>query len=555
MGNNRSGKNNSFIMQAGILAAAGIIVRIIGILYRSPLAAVIGDEGNGYYGYAYNIYTNILLVSSYSIPSAISKVMASKLAYREYRNAQRMFRCALIYVIVIGGAASLFAYFAAPVLVVGNAVGVLRIFAPTIFLSGLLGVLRGYFQAHKSMVQTSISQILEQILNAAVSIGAAYLFVRTAGVKAAAAGLGSAETATSKAVAGASGSALGTGCGVVIALLFMLWVYMINRHHVRRQLRLDKTEVTETDSQIFKEIFFIVTPFILSTFIYNCSTAVNQTVYTNVMLGVKKMKQEDAATLYGIFSGKAIVLRNIPVALASAMSAAIIPNVASAWVVKDKADARGKVTKAIKATMIVAIPCMTGLTVLARPVVTLLFPQKSSIQMASELLMVLAPTVIFYCVSTITNGVLQSIGHVNKPVIHAAVALGIQFAVLELLLRFTDMNLFALVIADLVYSLLMCIMNGAAVRKNMGYHQEIMNTYVKPLLCSLVMGGSAYVVYTNLYRLIHSNAVSLLAAIIIAMFVYFYVVLVTGVLTENEMKGLPKGASLLRLAKKLKFIR
>ena len=555
MGNNRSGKNNSFIMQAGILAAAGIIVRIIGILYRSPLAAVIGDEGNGYYGYAYNIYTNILLVSSYSIPSAISKVMASKLAYREYRNAQRMFRCALIYVIVIGGAASLFAYFAAPVLVVGNAVGVLRIFAPTIFLSGLLGVLRGYFQAHKSMVQTSISQILEQILNAAVSIGAAYLFVRTAGVKAAAAGLGSAETATSKAVAGASGSALGTGCGVVIALLFMLWVYMINRHHVRRQLRLDKTEVTETDSQIFKEIFFIVTPFILSTFIYNCSTAVNQTVYTNVMLGVKKMKQEDAATLYGIFSGKAIVLRNIPVALASAMSAAIIPNVASAWVVKDKADARGKVTKAIKATMIVAIPCMTGLTVLARPVVTLLFPQKSSIQMASELLMVLAPTVIFYCVSTITNGVLQSIGHVNKPVIHAAVALGIQFAVLELLLRFTDMNLFALVIADLVYSLLMCIMNGAAVRKYMGYHQEIMNTYVKPLLCSLVMGGSAYVVYTNLYRLIHSNAVSLLAAIIIAMFVYFYVVLVTGVLTENEMKGLPKGASLLRLAKKLKFIR
>ena len=73
-------KTSGFIMQAGILAAAGILVRLIGILYRSPLVAIIGDEGNGYYNTAYNIYTIILLVSSYSIPSAISKVIAEKLA-------------------------------------------------------------------------------------------------------------------------------------------------------------------------------------------------------------------------------------------------------------------------------------------------------------------------------------------------------------------------------------------------------------------------------------------------------------------------------------------
>ena len=93
MGNNK--KSNSFVMQAGILAAAGIICKVIGILYRSPLAAVIGDEGNGYYSSAYEIYTIILLVSSYSIPSAISKVIAQRLALREYRNAQKIFRCAI----------------------------------------------------------------------------------------------------------------------------------------------------------------------------------------------------------------------------------------------------------------------------------------------------------------------------------------------------------------------------------------------------------------------------------------------------------------------------
>ena len=113
-------KQGSFIMQAGILAAAGIICKIIGILYRSPLAHVIGDEGNGYYSSAYEIYTIILLVSSYSIPSAISKVIAHRLALGQYRNARKIFHCALMYVVVVGGAASILTLVFADVLVGGE---------------------------------------------------------------------------------------------------------------------------------------------------------------------------------------------------------------------------------------------------------------------------------------------------------------------------------------------------------------------------------------------------------------------------------------------------
>ena len=169
----KTGKKDGFILQAGILAAAGIICRIIGLLYRSPLTAIIGDRGNGYYSSAFNIYTIILLVSSYSIPSAISKVIAQKLSDKEYRNAHRVFICALWYVLAVGGAAGLFLFFGANLLLEGPAATVLKVFAPTIFLYGILGVLRGYFQAHRTMAQTSVSQILEQIMNALISIGAA----------------------------------------------------------------------------------------------------------------------------------------------------------------------------------------------------------------------------------------------------------------------------------------------------------------------------------------------------------------------------------------------
>ena len=214
-------------MQAGILAAAGIICKVIGILYRSPLAAVIGDEGNGYYSSAYEIYTIILLVSSYSIPSAISKVIAQRLALREYRNAQKIFRCAIGYVVVVGGLASLFTFFGAGILVGGNSVPVLRIFAPTIFFSGLLGVLRGYFQAHGTMVPTSFSQIVEQILNAVVSILAAFLLIKAVAGK----------DTTTQAVFGASGSAIGTGAGVLIALLFMFGIFLLNREYINQKTK------------------------------------------------------------------------------------------------------------------------------------------------------------------------------------------------------------------------------------------------------------------------------------------------------------------------------
>ena len=228
----KSSKKEGLVVQAGILAAAGIISRIIGMLYGAPLTAIIGDEGNGYYASAYNLYTIVLLVSSYSIPSAISKVMAQRLAIKEYKNAQRIFSCALIYVAIVGGIGSLLLFFLAPFFVKSSSVMVVRVFAPTVFVYGFLGVLRGYFQAHRSMAQTSISQIMEQILNAVVSLGAAHYLMQMVADK----------DTTTQAIYGAIGSALGTGSGVLIALLFMLWIYYINRGTINKRQQKDKHE-------------------------------------------------------------------------------------------------------------------------------------------------------------------------------------------------------------------------------------------------------------------------------------------------------------------------
>ena len=520
-------KNDGFIMQAGILAITGILVRVIGILYRAPLTGIIGDEGNGYYTSAYNIYTIILLISSYSIPSAISKVIAQRLALREYRNAHKIFRCSILYVFIVGGVASLVAFFAAPWLVETNSTIVLRVFAPTIFLSGFLGVLRGYFQAHRTMLQTSFSQIIEQILNAVVSLGAAYLLIKTVSEK----------DETTQAIYGAMGSAMGTGSGVLIALLFMWLVYKLNQKFILRRADRDRNHMELSYSQIFSIIFSMVTPFILSTFIYNFSTSLNQTVYTKIMKYVLGITEKEIATNYGVFGGKAVVIANIPIAIASAMSSAMIPSISGSYAQGDLKKARHQVAAAIKTTMLISIPCAAGLFALA-----------------SSLLRAISVTVVFYALSTLTNAVLQGIGKVNVPVINAALALVVQTVVLVPLLLFTKLSLYALAIAMITYSLLMCVLNNIAVRKSLHYKQEWLRTFVVPGLASLIMGVLAYLIYQGIYMLLKINVVALCVAILVAVFVYFALVIWAGGLTKDEILNMPKGATLVRILQKIKLL-
>lgn len=545
MGSSTNKKTNSFVLQAGILAAAGMIVKVIGLIYRSPLLSIIGLEGNNYYSAAINIYTIILLISSYSIPSAISKVIAQRLAFKEYRNAQKVFHCALLYVLIVGGIAAVFTYVAAPFLVSKNpnATAALRVLAPTIFFSGFLGVLRGYFQAHSSMVHTSISQILEQIMNAVVSILAAYLLIRMV----------SSQDTTTQAVYGSAGSAIGTGAGVLTGLLFMFGMYMLNRNYIHKRMTRDYSRHEESYGEIFKVIFTIVTPFILSTFIYNCSTVVNMYIYYYVM----DYKQVDTVLYgnqYGIFSTQAVAVVNIPIAIASAMSSATIPSVSTTYARKEYARTREQVTKAIQMTMLVSIPAMVGMAVLARPIMRFIFPQKDSLDMASGLLATLSVTVVLYGLSTLTNAVLQGIGRVNTPVIHAVIALVIQVAELMAILMFTDLDTYALACANIIYSLVMCLLNQWSVHKHLKYKLDYVKIFLKPGAAALVMGIVAFGVYHGLYLLIPVSRLVLLIAIGIAVCVYFAVLLLIGGVSESELKAFPKGMMLVHYAKKFHLL-
>ncbi len=550
----KGNRKNEFIVQAGILAAAGIISRIIGLLYRGPLHNVIGSLGMGYYTSAYNYYSIILLISSYSIPSAISKVMAQKLAVREYRYAHKIFKCALIYVLAVGGAASLFLYFGAGLLVGEKVVPVLRTFAPTVFIYGILGVLRGYFQAHKSMVQTSVSQILEQIANAVVTVGAAYLLIRShlGSLDVPAQEAGQIERATY----GAIGSAMGTGAGVLVALVFMAGVYGLNYRTIQKRISRDKMKEVDSYGQIMKIITMVVTPFILSTAVCNLSGVINNSVYLKLLPSMREVDEVAINARWGIFNGQALTISNIPSAFSTAMAAAMIPTVAQLLAANDLAGAREKIGMSIKTTMIISIPCAVGLFALARPVVGLLFKNtRQDEDLATVLLMALALSVVFYALSALNNQILQGLGRVNIPIINAGIALVVQTVTAIVLLFFTDLDLYGIAIANTLYSFLMCVLNQRAVRRAVGYRQEIIGTFLIPGFAALLMGAFAWASYESLLMLTSSPRISVVIAIVLAAVVYFALLLLFRGITEEELLGFPKGRLLVKLAKKCRLMK
>lgn len=546
-------KSNNFIAQAGILAAAGIISRIIGLLYRSPLSAVIGDLGLGYYQQAYTYYTIVLLISSYSIPSAISKVISQKLGVGEYRNAHRMFLGSVCYVLVVGGIASLFLFFGAGLFVEATAIPVLRCLAPTIFVYGMLGVLRGYFQAHKSMVQTSVSQILEQIINAVVSVGAAWLLIKLY--------MGNLEVPedtalqVQRAVKGAMGSALGTGAGVLFALIFMSWIYFLNRSFILRRVREDQHENIDSYRYIIFTITAIVTPFILSTAIYNLSSAVNTKLYLDFYTAIKEVDLVELTARWGVFSGKALTISNIPIAFASAMASAMIPSISQLIAAGKTEETKDKIGLAVKTTMLISIPCGVGLFVLAKPVTLLLFPDTvKRLDLASGMVMALALSIVFFALSTLNSSILQGLGKVKTPMFNAAIALAIQTVMAALLLWLTPLDLYSIVIANTTYAGAMAFLNQWSVRRTIGYTQELRRTFILPFLASVIMGVAAYFVYHLGLLITASPRISVLPAVVVAVPVYFLALIFTGGINETELRAIPKGYLIVRIVKKMKIM-
>lgn len=558
-------RRNNFLIQGSILAAASILVRIIGLIYRIPMVRIIGNEGNGYYSNAFEIYNIALILSSYSIPLAVSKLVAARGVKREHRNSYRVFLCAMAFAATVGLLATLIVFFGAGFLATAifkspNTTLPLRVLAPTIFVFSIMGVLRGFYQGKNTMIPTAISQVLEQIVNAAVSITAAWFLVKYNSV---------AENVASY---GAAGGTLGTFTGACIGLLFLLFVFVIYKPVLKKQMRHDISGVKESYGDIFKLLIMTIAPIILSQTVYQISGLIDGSLFGHIMstkviagfdLPVLMHENEGVMagqlyseayrnTLTGIYSGKYRLLTNVPVSIATSIGAAIVTTMAADMARGMMNSIHNKLHAAVKFNMIIAIPSAVGMGVLASPILYLLFDD--SFALSANIMMLGSVSIVFYSLSTVTTAVLQGINRLRVPVINSAISLGIHVVLVFCLLYFTPMSTYALVIGNVTFPMVVCILNWIAIAKYLNYQQEIVKTFLIPTVSAGLMGVITYFVYQGMIYLSGYVLISTIVSILIAVIAYFALLILMKGVDEQELAFLPRSGGIIRLLKKLHML-
>lgn len=543
-------KKSNYIVQGGILAAASILVRIIGMVYRIPVTRILGPVGNSYYSAAYEVYSMVLLISSFSLPLAVSKLVSARMAAGQAKAAYKIFKCTLLFALVSGGIGALLIFFGAgffsDVLVnTPESKLALQVLAPTILVVAIMGCLRGYFQGLGTMVPTAVSQIVEQVVNAAVSIGAAWVLFHYGQKLDTLLG-----TETAAYAYGAAGSTLGTGLGALSGLILLVLLILAYRRFMRRKMASDRSRSEESTAGIYYMLFLTIMPVILSTAVYNLSGIIDQGIFKHLMV-FKNYESMKIDELWGIYSGEYKLLTNVPIAVASAMASSTIPVLTRARVAKDRKEMRKKTENAIRFVMVICIPCAVGLSVLAEPILQLLFGAKDHLQLSALLLQTGSVSVVLYGMSTLTNGILQGMDKMRLPVIHAAISLALHVVLLIFMVMVPNMNIHAVVWANIFFAFLMCVLNSRSIAKYMRYRQEVMRTFLIPAAASAIMGVAAFAVHKGIMVVLKSNAVATLAACVAAVIVYAVALLLLKGLSEEELLSFPKGRMLISIAKKL----
>ena len=546
--------SKNYLVQGSILAVASIIAKIIGMIYRFPLTNTLGNEGNSYYSTANEVYNIVLMISSFSLPLAVSKLVSERIHKGEFKNAHRVFLCAMRFALIAGGALALLTYVFAGVITkyvlsIELAVYALRVLAPAIFVFAIVGVFRGFFQGYSNMTPTAVSQVIEQIVNAIFTVVCANIMYSY--------GVSLAQENGNELLGpawGAAGGTFGTVVSITVAMLFMMFVYTVQKSTLKRQMRRDVTTHLESERAIYRTMILTIIPIVLSTLIYNISNVADQGVFNKVLLS-QGYTEKQYTSIWGIYSGQFRVLMNVPLSLASCLAPSVVPSLTAAMARGDRGDARRKIRTSVRFTMIITIPCAVGMAALAKPILTMLYPSlETGRPLAVGIMQAGALLIILYAFSTLTTGILQGLGKLQTPLINNAAALVIHFILLYVMLTAGNLNIYAVVWSNICFALIVSVLNAIAIARFLHYRQEWKRTFLIPVIVSIIMGAAAYLVY-QLFHLVFGNTISVLFAILAGVATYGIGLISFKGITVEEIAALPKGHLIVRLLRKTGLVR
>ncbi|MBE6037568.1 MAG: polysaccharide biosynthesis protein [Clostridiales bacterium] len=530
----------TFFGGAVVLGAAGLLIKLLGACFRLPLANIIGDTGMAYYQAAYPVYVLLLTLSTAGIPVAISRMVAERTALHHTKEAHRVFKASILLLCMIGLASAAVLFFGAAAIAeyvkMPQAELALKAIAPALLVVPIMAAFRGYFQGMQNMKPTAVSQVIEQVFRVGAGLLLAGLLL-TYGVEFAAAG-----------------ASFGATAGGIGGLTAVLLIYLRQKKQIAQGLAQDVPCQRESYRKILGQILLIAVPITIGSAIMPIMNSIDLAIVTRRLV-FAGYTVESAHALYGQLTGMAGPLINFPQVLTQAVAMSLVPTVAAAYKTKDMDFLRHNVQLGYRTAMILGLPCAVGMMTLAEPIMRLLYPsQEASAISAAPCLFILAIGVVFLATVQMLTGVLQGVGKQLIPVRNLCIG-----AVAKVILTYTltavpAINVRGAAIGTVAAYVVASSLNLLAVKKYTGVRYDFKLTIGKPLLSVIIMAAATLGTY-HLGLLVlgdswKASALATVAAVGVAVIVYFTMILVLKAITPEELALLPKGGKLVRILKK-----
>ncbi|MFC4804006.1 putative polysaccharide biosynthesis protein [Filifactor villosus] len=539
-------EQKTFVKGAAILGLAGILVKVLGAVFKIPLVSIITSTGMGYYSSAYPIYVMLLAVATSGFPIAISKMVAERRAKGNVKGANRIFRTILPFMAVLGLVTSLglflFSEFVAEKMLHNpKAVHSLRALSVALFFVPIMSSYRGFFQGRNNMLPSALSQIAEQIGRVAIGLTLAALMVKR-GLE-----------------YGAAGASMGATVGAVFGTLTVVLLYRREGQRMKEENLISAPGEREGSSQVIRELLSIAIPIIIGALVKPIMDLIDANMVIELLMK-NGMSETQANSNLGQLSGMATTMVNLPSIVISAIAMSVVPVISYEYFQGGMEKARKNAVLAIRFAILIGLPAGIGLMSLSEPIMSLLFPKEASAA-PGQILFIAAAGVVFLSLIQVLTAILQAIGKVYVPVFNLGIGVVLKIALTYVLTSNPQLGVKGAAIGTLVAYIVAAVLDFIAVKKLLRISFNFSEIILRPLVISVTMGLIAFSVqYAGRIVLVDNLGISSGAKLstLIAMSVagVFFVLMLfkAKVVTEEDLNSMGKGKRIVAVLKRLHLL-
>ncbi len=505
-----------------VLSAAGIIVKLLSLLYIPFLLAIVGEEGNGIYAAANQVYVLLYAITNVGLPVAISKLVSELIAVGNYKDAVRSFKIARFLLIILGViSAAIMAIFAKKIAIVMHyekSYLAILFLSPAFLFTAVSSAYRGYFQGRGNMIPTAISQILEQVVNAVFTLVFASILIKK-GLE-----------------WGCAGGMIGTALAAFIAAIFL-----VRFHNSKGRMSENKNYISMdarryTYSELMKKVVGYSIPITLSIGMQYAGNLID--VWNTKVRLMHGGYSESMATELFSHLYKYQQLLNAPIAVMAALAATILPAISAAVALRDKNKVKDRVNYAYRLCFLITIPSALGFSVLSAPIYRMLkYGQGSNLMLYGSVALVMLAIV------QIQTSILQGAGKLYQVTFNLILGIIGKIVTNYFMVSIHEININGAIIGSIVGYIISISLNSLVIRKTLKVKTRLLKNAFKPFIASVVMAIAAYGTYFLITALLGHHylimTVSTLISIAVGAAAYFASMVLIGGMEKEDLEILP----------------